>query len=78
MLRRLTTRGRPPIPTPPTIRMNFLDLDCVTLRQGSPHTLLCTKNDRSYEYEQDQRGNDGILLRKLEVCGAGAARKRSS
>ncbi len=35
------------------IRTHFLDLDCKTLRQGTPHTLLCTKNDRSHQHERE-------------------------
>lgn len=37
------------------IRTHFLDLDCKTLRQGTPHTLLCTKNDRSHQHELEWR-----------------------
>lgn len=48
------------------IRTRFLDLDCKTLRQGTPHTLLCTKNDRSHQHELDWRIKDEAMLRKLE------------
>jgi hypothetical protein len=50
------------------IRTHFLDLDCKTLRQGTPHTLLCTKNDRSHQHEREWRKKDEIMLRELQKC----------
>ena len=42
------------------IREHKLDVDCVTIRRSSPHVLVCTKNDASYQarladYHRDQR-----------------------
>jgi hypothetical protein len=48
------------------IRMHFLDLDCKTIRQGTPHTLLCTKNDRSHRHELEWRRKDVALLKMLD------------
>ncbi len=41
-----------------TILQSKSDLDCTTLRKGSPHTLLCTKNQASYERKARQREKD--------------------
>jgi hypothetical protein len=49
------------------IKQHFLDLDCQTIRQGTPHTLLCTKNDRSYQRALQWREKDEEMLRKLEA-----------
>jgi len=49
------------------IRNHFLDLDSETIRAGSPHTLLCTKNDRSHQHVLKWRKKDGENLRKLEA-----------
>ena len=49
------------------IKRHFLDLDCQTLRQGTPHTLLCTKNDCSYQHALEWRKKDEEMLRKLEA-----------
>ena len=49
------------------IKHHFLDLDCKTLREGTPHTLLCTKNDRSYQHELEWRKKDEEMRRKLEA-----------
>jgi hypothetical protein len=48
------------------IRHHFLDLDCKTIRQGTPHTLLCTKNDRSHQHALEWRQKDEAMLRKLK------------
>lgn len=45
------------------IRQHGLDLDTVTIRKGSPHTLACTKNDRSYRKALAQRASDEALLK---------------
>jgi len=42
------------------------DLDCKTLRKGSPHTLLCTKNQASYERRARQREKDLADLKAIE------------
>jgi hypothetical protein len=49
------------------IRQHFLDLDCKTIRKGTPHTLLCTKNDRSHQHALEWRRKDEDMLRKLEA-----------
>ncbi len=36
------------------IRHAHCDLDCTTERKGSPHTLVCTKNDASYQAKLKQ------------------------
>lgn len=51
------------------IRERQLDLDCTTVRRGSPHTLLCVKNDNSYQRALQQRKHDGQLLDKLRPDG---------
>lgn len=40
-------------------------LDTATLRKGSPHTLVCTKNQASYERRARQRRDDLALLERL-------------
>ncbi len=47
------------------IKRHSLDLDCKTIRTGTPHTLLCTKNDRSHQHRLDWRKKDQEMLRKL-------------
>ncbi|MEO0017779.1 MAG: hypothetical protein RLZZ522_1062 [Verrucomicrobiota bacterium] len=47
------------------IRQHFLDLDFVTVRKGTPHTLACTKNDNSYHHALALRKKDQALLAKL-------------
>jgi predicted 2-oxoglutarate/Fe(II)-dependent dioxygenase YbiX len=41
-----------------TVRNAHCDLDCVTERRGSPHTLVATKNEASYRRRADQRRQD--------------------
>ena len=41
-----------------TIRQNRCDLDLATERRGSPHGLVCTKNQASYERRARQRKAD--------------------
>ena len=41
-----------------SIRTHACDLDRETRRQGSPHGLLCTKNQASYERRRTQRQKD--------------------
>ena len=41
-----------------TIRRARVDVDCETLRRGSPHTLICTKNQNSYQRRVVQRKQD--------------------
>ncbi len=47
------------------IRDHALDLDHVTLRKGTPHTLACTKNDKSHHRALARRAADKKLLQKL-------------
>lgn len=49
------------------IKRHFLDLDYETIRKGTPHTLHCTKNDRSYQHELELRKIDEAMRHKLEV-----------
>lgn len=47
------------------IRDHFLDLDSITIRQGRPHTLACTKNDKSHQHALARRAKEAVLLAKL-------------
>jgi hypothetical protein len=47
------------------IATHALDLDHVTIRQGSPHGLSCTKNDKSHHRTLARRTADEALLVKL-------------
>jgi len=40
------------------IRQGRHDVDCSTERKGSPHVLVCTKNQASYERRVAQRRAD--------------------
>ena len=48
------------------IRRHRLDLDCTTLRKGSPHSLVCAKNDNSHRAAIKLRAEDQALLRRLK------------
>jgi predicted 2-oxoglutarate/Fe(II)-dependent dioxygenase YbiX len=48
------------------IRTQRYDVDFTTLRRSSPHSLVCTKNQASYELRARQRGKDLEDLTKLE------------
>ncbi len=50
-----------------TVRHSLCDLDLKTLRKGSPHTLICTKNQNSYGRRTRQREED---LANLELVNA--------
>lgn len=52
-----------------SIRQAGSDVDTATLRKGSPHTLVCTKNQASHERRVEQRTQD---LRDLALLEAGA------
>ncbi|HYZ21381.1 MAG TPA: 2OG-Fe(II) oxygenase, partial [Rhodopila sp.] len=41
-----------------TIRKARCDVDTVTERRGSPHSLICTKNEASFERRSAQRAQD--------------------
>ena len=47
------------------ISTHSLDLDYTTLRKGSPHTLTCTKNDKSHQRDLVRRAEDEKLLGRL-------------
>jgi predicted 2-oxoglutarate/Fe(II)-dependent dioxygenase YbiX len=49
-----------------TIRHSHCDLDTETLRRGSPHSLVCTKNQASYERRVLQRKKDREDLARFE------------
>ena len=51
-----------------TIRSGHLDLDFSTERKGSPHVLLCTKNQASYERRVEQRRCDLENLARLAAA----------
>jgi predicted 2-oxoglutarate/Fe(II)-dependent dioxygenase YbiX len=48
-----------------TIRAARCDLDTITERRGSPHGLVCTKNQKSYERRAKQRTEDLANLKRL-------------
>ncbi len=48
-----------------SIRQGHHDVDCVTERKGSPHVLVCSKNQASYERRVTQRGTDLEDLQRL-------------
>jgi hypothetical protein len=49
------------------IRQHGCDLDCATRRVGSPHSLICTKNQASYERRVRQRKDDLRNVERLDV-----------
>jgi hypothetical protein len=49
-----------------TIRNAHSDLDVTTERRGSPHSLICSKNQASYERRVKQRKEDLADLERLE------------
>lgn len=49
-----------------TIRSSNSDLDTSTLRRGSPHTLVCTKTQASYQRRVRQRHDDLKNLARIE------------
>jgi predicted 2-oxoglutarate/Fe(II)-dependent dioxygenase YbiX len=49
-----------------TIRNSCCDLDTATLRRGSPHSLVCTKNQATYERRARQRKKDLEDLARFE------------
>lgn len=56
-----------------SIRDAQADLDCETIRRGSPHSLLCIKNAASYRRRVAQRTKD---LADLATLRAGTDRQR--
>jgi hypothetical protein len=63
-----------------------LDMSCVTEKTGSPKTLLCTKNRRTYLAQCEQYKKDILRLRELEgishdlppACASLLARARAA
>jgi hypothetical protein len=49
-----------------TVRSNPCDVDLTTLRRGSPHTLMATKNQASYRRRVAQRRNDETDVAALD------------
>jgi hypothetical protein len=47
------------------IKQHPNDVNCATQRIGSPHTLVCTKNQASYQRRVDQRTHDLNVLTSL-------------
>jgi predicted 2-oxoglutarate/Fe(II)-dependent dioxygenase YbiX len=50
-----------------SIAVDRCDADHVTLKRGSPHQLVCTKNQASYERRLTQRARDQDYVRRLEA-----------
>lgn len=48
-----------------SIRQGRCDVNCSTERKGSPHVLVCTKNQASYERRVAQRRTDIDDLTRL-------------
>ena len=49
------------------IRQHGCDLDCATRRVGSPHSLVCTKNQASYKQRVRQRKDDLRNVERLDI-----------
>ena len=50
-----------------SIRRSGCDLDLVTDRRGRPYSLVCTKNQASYDQRAQQRQRDLAHLSRLEA-----------
>lgn len=50
-----------------TVQQSHADLDMETLRQGRPYTLVCTKNQASYERRVQQREQDLANLGRIDA-----------
>ncbi len=48
-----------------TIKQHQSDVNCATERVGSPHKLVCTKNQASYQRRVEQRSHDLSVLTSL-------------
>jgi hypothetical protein len=55
-----------------SIGQSGCDLDCITDNRGRPYSLICTKNQASYEKRAQQRKKDLDDLAKIEVSLAKA------
>jgi predicted 2-oxoglutarate/Fe(II)-dependent dioxygenase YbiX len=54
-----------------SIRHGRHDVDCATERKGSPHVLVCSKNQASYERRVAQRQKDLDDLQQFGACETG-------
>jgi hypothetical protein len=52
-----------------TVRSDGCDVDCATDKRGRPYTLLCAKNQASYDRRAAQRQQDLEDLARLGVPG---------
>jgi hypothetical protein len=50
-----------------TVRSAHCDVDVTTERRGRPYSLICTKNQASYERRRKQRGRDLADLKRLRL-----------
>jgi len=48
-----------------SIRQGRHDVDCITERKGSPHVLVCSKNQATYAWRITQRRADLDDLKRL-------------
>jgi hypothetical protein len=56
-----------------TIRTARCDVDTLTERRGRPYSLICTKNQASYDRLRTQRQRDLADLARLNGCRGGSA-----
>jgi hypothetical protein len=54
------------------IRAAGTDVDLVTVRKGSPHSLVCTKNQSGYERRARQYRADLDVISRLESARTGS------
>jgi hypothetical protein len=59
-----------------SIRRSGCDLDLVTDRRGRPYSLVCTKNQASYDRRAHQRQHDLVHLAQLEAPAGGGRPRR--
>jgi predicted 2-oxoglutarate/Fe(II)-dependent dioxygenase YbiX len=59
-----------------SIRRSGCDLDLVTDRRGRPYSLVCTKNQASYDRRAHQRQQDLAHLARLETLAGGGRTRR--
>jgi hypothetical protein len=59
-----------------SIRRSGCDLDLVTDRRGRPYSLVCTKNQASYDRRAHQRQQDLAHLARLEAPAGGGRTRR--
>ena len=57
------------------IRAARIDLDLVTVQKGSPHSLVCTKNQSTYErHTRQHRADLDTIARLARAPGANRVR----